>query len=72
MTICCLFFEGIFPPWGTDPSVCDRAIMGVYDDHDFGWNDGNMREPDKQVSSYSEYVKHVIREVCYRIREVHG
>jgi len=38
---------GIFPPLGIDPTVCDRPIMGTYDDHDFGWNDGNKRLPDK-------------------------
>ncbi len=28
---------GYFPPRGSDPSVCDRAIFGIYDDHDFGY-----------------------------------
>eukprot|EP01034_Spumella_vulgaris_P023023 gene23023-29211_t len=40
---------GIFPPLGTDNTVCDRPIFGIYDDHDFGANNGNSREPDKRV-----------------------
>ncbi|KAG2450456.1 hypothetical protein HYH02_004958 [Chlamydomonas schloesseri] len=36
-----------FPPTGTDPSVCPRPIFGVYDDHDWGWNNGNRRLPGK-------------------------
>jgi len=43
------FAAGHFPPPGTDGSVCLRPILGVYDDHDFGWNNGNHREPDKQA-----------------------
>eukprot|EP01038_Epipyxis_sp_PR26KG_P008218 gene8218-11124_t len=39
---------GYFPPRGSDPSVCDRMILGIYDDHDFGWNNGNRREHDKR------------------------
>lgn len=42
------FAHGYFPPPGTDKSVCPRPILGVYDDHDFGWNNGNHRQPDKQ------------------------
>ncbi|GLC64325.1 hypothetical protein PLESTF_000149400 [Pleodorina starrii] len=38
---------GRFPPAGTDPAVCPRPILGVYDDHDFGWNNGNRRLPNK-------------------------
>ncbi|GFR47159.1 hypothetical protein Agub_g8850 [Astrephomene gubernaculifera] len=38
---------GRFPPTGTDPSVCPRPIFGVYDDHDYGWNNGNRRLPNK-------------------------
>ena len=40
--------EGYFPPPGNDRSVCPRPILGTYDDHDFGWNNGNRREPDKK------------------------
>lgn len=40
---------GLFPPPGTDLDVCPKPILGIYDDHDFGWNNGDMREPDKQV-----------------------
>eukprot|EP01023_Acetabularia_acetabulum_P008625 TRINITY_DN1375_c0_g1_i4.p1 TRINITY_DN1375_c0_g1~~TRINITY_DN1375_c0_g1_i4.p1 ORF type:complete len:583 (-),score=83.82 TRINITY_DN1375_c0_g1_i4:129-1877(-) len=32
--------EGQFPPVGID---CLRPIVGTYDDHDFGWNDGDGR-----------------------------
>ena len=32
---------GSYPPPGADPAACPRAIYGVYDDHDFSWNDGN-------------------------------
>ncbi|GIL44626.1 hypothetical protein Vafri_2150 [Volvox africanus] len=38
---------GRFPPTGTDPTICPRPIFGVYDDHDFGWNNGNRRLPNK-------------------------
>lgn len=38
---------GVFPPPGTDPGVCPRPILGTYDDHDFGWNNGNSRLPNK-------------------------
>ena len=34
---------GMVPPPGTDTRVCPKPIMGVYDDHDFGWNNGNRR-----------------------------
>ena len=30
-----------FPPQGSDRAICSRPIFGVYDDHDFGWNNGN-------------------------------
>lgn len=26
---------------------CKRPVLGTYDDHDFGWNNGNKRLPDK-------------------------
>lgn len=35
--------SGVFPPLGTDPSMCPRPIFGTYDDHDSGWNNGNAR-----------------------------
>lgn len=34
---------GQVPPPGTDPAACPKPIMGIYDDHDFGWNNGNRR-----------------------------
>ncbi|WIA30967.1 hypothetical protein OEZ86_001015 [Tetradesmus obliquus] len=39
--------SGLFPPLGSDPSMCPRPIFGTYDDHDFGWNNGNGRNPNK-------------------------
>jgi len=36
-------------PLGGDPSECQRAILGVWDDHDYGWNNGNRRLPNKQA-----------------------
>jgi alkaline phosphatase D len=39
--------QGLFPPPGTDPTVCTRPILGTYDDHDYGWNNGNERLPNK-------------------------
>ena len=44
--------QGIFPPPGNDPELCKGPIFGVYDDHDFGWNNGNKRLPD--ADSYKE------------------
>eukprot|EP00232_Nephroselmis_pyriformis_P014858 CAMPEP_0182875012 /NCGR_PEP_ID=MMETSP0034_2-20130328/13283_1 /TAXON_ID=156128 /ORGANISM="Nephroselmis pyriformis, Strain CCMP717" /LENGTH=575 /DNA_ID=CAMNT_0025007745 /DNA_START=19 /DNA_END=1742 /DNA_ORIENTATION=+ len=41
--------RGLFPPPGGDPAVCPRAILGTYDDHDYGWNDGNKRLPHKSA-----------------------
>ncbi|KAG2486941.1 hypothetical protein HYH03_014440 [Edaphochlamys debaryana] len=38
---------GRFPPVGTDPTSCPRPIFGVWDDHDYGWNNGNRRLPNK-------------------------
>lgn len=39
-----------FPPLGSDPLQCERGpILGIYDDHDFGWNNGNSREPFKYL-----------------------
>eukprot|EP00200_Dunaliella_tertiolecta_P004176 CAMPEP_0202341118 /NCGR_PEP_ID=MMETSP1126-20121109/2261_1 /ASSEMBLY_ACC=CAM_ASM_000457 /TAXON_ID=3047 /ORGANISM="Dunaliella tertiolecta, Strain CCMP1320" /LENGTH=624 /DNA_ID=CAMNT_0048931911 /DNA_START=143 /DNA_END=2017 /DNA_ORIENTATION=- len=35
------------PPQGSSPSVCPRPVLGVYDDHDWGWNNGNRRLPRK-------------------------
>lgn len=34
-----------FPPPGSDQTLCPRPIFGVYDDHDFGWNNGNGCDP---------------------------
>ena len=34
---------GVVPPPGTETGMCPRPIMGIYDDHDFGWNNGNRR-----------------------------
>ena len=31
------------PPQGSDPAHCPRLVLGVYDDHDYGWNNGNKR-----------------------------
>lgn len=39
---------GYFPPPGHSPQICDKPIWGIYDDHDFGWNNGNRREPNKR------------------------
>ena len=41
-------FKGTPPP-GLDPSACDRPILGTYDDHDSGWNNGNRHLPDKHL-----------------------
>jgi alkaline phosphatase D len=41
--------RGIFPPEGSNPQLCDRPIFGVYDDHDFGINNGNGREENKRI-----------------------
>ena len=38
-----------FPPPGRDATICPRPILGVYDDHDFGWNNGNRRLPNKDI-----------------------
>ena len=38
-----------FPPPGQDPDICPRPILGVYDDHDSGWNNGNRRLPNKDA-----------------------
>ena len=38
------FAAGFFPPDGGDAAVCPRPILGVYDDHDFGWNNGNGKQ----------------------------
>ena len=44
--------QGIFPPPGNDPELCKGPIFGTYDDHDFGWNNGNKRLPD--AANYKE------------------
>ncbi len=31
------------PAAGSDPSACPRPVLGTYDDHDSGWNNGNDR-----------------------------
>ena len=36
--------RGDFPPPGNERGACPRPILGVYDDHDFGWNNGNGEE----------------------------
>jgi alkaline phosphatase D len=36
--------RGEFPPAGGDRRACPRPILGTYDDHDFGWNNGNGEE----------------------------
>lgn len=38
------------PPPGTNSAICPRAILGTWDDHDFGWNDGDGRLEQKWVS----------------------
>eukprot|EP00903_Cladosiphon_okamuranus_P012811 g11973.t1 len=35
------------PPPGTDSAICPRAILGTWDDHDSGWNDGDARNEKK-------------------------
>lgn len=39
--------KGLHPPTGSDPSVCSRQIFGTYDGHDYGWEHGNKRLPQK-------------------------
>jgi len=36
-------------PTGADPSQCRYPILGTYDDHDSGWNNGNRRMPQKHA-----------------------
>jgi hypothetical protein len=36
--------SGKFPPDGGNSAQCPRQILGVYDDHDFGWNNGNGKQ----------------------------
>ncbi|CAM9750791.1 unnamed protein product, partial [Phaeothamnion confervicola] len=38
---------GLFPPPGADPLLCPRPILGTYDDHDYGWDNGDRRLPQK-------------------------
>jgi alkaline phosphatase D len=42
---------GNLPPEERFPAgeACERPIIGAYDDHDFGTNNGNAREPDKHI-----------------------
>ncbi|CAM9938935.1 unnamed protein product [Ectocarpus sp. 6 AP-2014] len=35
------------PPPGTDSAICPRTILGTWDDHDYGWNDGDSRNEQK-------------------------
>lgn len=36
-------------PWRTlDLSLCDRPILGTWDDHDYNWQDGDKRMPTKE------------------------
>ncbi|CAM9266786.1 unnamed protein product, partial [Hapterophycus canaliculatus] len=37
------------PPPGTNSAICPRAILGTWDDHDFGWNDGDGRLEQKWI-----------------------
>eukprot|EP00611_Tribonema_gayanum_P005967 TRINITY_DN151_c0_g1_i3.p1 TRINITY_DN151_c0_g1~~TRINITY_DN151_c0_g1_i3.p1 ORF type:complete len:494 (+),score=147.18 TRINITY_DN151_c0_g1_i3:660-2141(+) len=39
--------QGRYPPPGTNLEVCPRPVIGTWDDHDFGWNDGNALHPRK-------------------------
>jgi alkaline phosphatase D len=34
-----------WPPAGSDPRECPRPVLGTYDDHDSGWNNGDARNP---------------------------
>lgn len=43
---------GMTPPPGTDPLLCPRAIIGTWDDHDFGWNNGDSRLEQKWVREH--------------------
>ena len=43
---------GITPPPGTDSALCPRPILGTWDDHDFGWNDGDGRLENKWVGAW--------------------
>jgi len=36
-------------PEGSDPMQCRNPIIGTYDDHDSGWNNGNRRMPEKHA-----------------------
>ncbi|GBF97189.1 hypothetical protein Rsub_10050 [Raphidocelis subcapitata] len=38
---------GAYPPNGADAAQCPRPIVGTWDDHDFGWNNGDKRHPRK-------------------------
>ena len=43
------------PPPGTDSAICPRPILGTWDDHDYGWNDGDGRLEEKWVSPGTVY-----------------
>lgn len=30
-------------------TICPRTILGTWDDHDYGWNDGDSRNEQKWV-----------------------
>lgn len=45
----CPGHEGPGVPDGSDPAICARPILGTYDDHDSGWNNGNERLPGKAL-----------------------
>lgn len=37
------------PPAGMDPAQCPRAITGIWDDHDYGVNNGRRRCPARRM-----------------------
>lgn len=43
---------GMSPPPGTDTALCPRTILGTWDDHDYGWNDGDGRLENKWVGIF--------------------
>lgn len=40
---------GDFPPPGRNQRVCPRVLSGTWDDHDYGWNNGDRRLPHRDV-----------------------
>ncbi|CAM9699898.1 unnamed protein product [Chrysoparadoxa australica] len=38
---------GLLPPPGGDPDLCPKPVIGTYDDHDYGWDNGDGRFPRK-------------------------